>query len=540
MPAGFTGTVLSTGSIIWQWQNSIGEAGDQVYSSTSGQVSSTLASNTTTWVEGGLAPNTTYYNYVEAFNGANMSSSSLAGVLTYAAAVTPSIVSVSSNSISVGIQSNGNPAGTLYAVELLYQGTTYYLQANGTPGSTAVFQSTQTWGGTTINAANLQVNATYYFAVAAMDYLGRQTAYSSYISTCTSAQIPVVASYLFIETQRISVFLGTFNNPSGTLYNVEASTDPAFGVIAGSSSWMTNNNYIFSGLIPNTTYYFKAQAMNSVNAITTFSALNSVATAVNYPQYLTTVSVSSGSVSISWDPNSNSPLTNYDLEGSADNVNWASIYTGPLLAFTTAGLSPNTLYYYRARAQGLTGAYSFYTDVIDTSTYASMASVASLTSPSSTSISLTINTNGNSAGTLYGIEVLSGGNTYYLLQDKSLGNSMFYSGAVYQSISTWGSPIVMPNLNPNIQYGFAVDAMNLQQVDTGFSAQSSTYTLAQAPGAQTPTPISTSQITASWATGVNPSATQYEVDLSTSLSFAVIQSSSNWQTGISAYTFGPA
>jgi hypothetical protein len=88
------------------------------------------------------------------------------------------------------------------------------------------------------------------------------------------------------------------------------------------------------------------------------------------PAGLTATPASSSAISLAWTDNSNNE-TGFDIERSADNVNWAALATvgSNSQSYSNTGLAASTRYYYRVRAKNSTG-NSAYTGVASATTLA--------------------------------------------------------------------------------------------------------------------------------------------------------------------------
>jgi len=114
----------------------------------------------------GLSPNTQYFWEAFAANSAGTTFSSERNFYTLAivpAAPTVNGATTTSLNVNLGGSANGNPAITEFAI----QETTnnLYVQANGSLGASAVWQTTNTWG--TVVVTNLSPGSTFAFQVKA-------------------------------------------------------------------------------------------------------------------------------------------------------------------------------------------------------------------------------------------------------------------------------------------------------------------------------------------------------------------------------------
>ena len=96
-----------------------------------------------------------------------------------------------SNKLNFVINASGNPSDTTYVVAVSTTSSftvTNYVQADGTLGSSQVFQTYALWGGSSGTLAiGLTPSTTYYFKVAAMQGKFTATGFGPYASLATSA-----------------------------------------------------------------------------------------------------------------------------------------------------------------------------------------------------------------------------------------------------------------------------------------------------------------------------------------------------------------
>jgi len=101
-PGTLYGNAVSTDSINWRWlDNSVGETGYSVYSSTGGLFAN-LSANVTFWVETGLQANTQYIRYASAYNSNDSANSNVVPRYTLAnmpTGVTATAVNTTSSTI---------------------------------------------------------------------------------------------------------------------------------------------------------------------------------------------------------------------------------------------------------------------------------------------------------------------------------------------------------------------------------------------------------------------------------------------------------
>jgi hypothetical protein len=140
-------------------------------------------------------------------------------------------------------------------------------------------------------------------------------------------------------------------------YDVQASTDPLFRVLSGDTGWIAGPNTSFTGLLANTSYYVRAQAVDAAGNVSAFATSTA-------PTLSNTIAAASGgllsltasSVTMRWAalPTSPSSFTceGYELDVSTTNFASGVVYSSVSfsdLASTLAvsGLNVGTTLYFR-------------------------------------------------------------------------------------------------------------------------------------------------------------------------------------------------
>jgi hypothetical protein len=173
--------------------------------------------------------------------------------------------------------------------------------------------------------------------------------------------------------------------------------------------------------------------------------------------------------------------------------------------------------------------------------------VSTVNAPTTSSLDVTLDTNGNAGTTTFAIEESGSGN--YIQADSTLGGP-----AVWQTNATWGT-ITLTGLDPDAAYTLKANARNTTNIETGLgTASSALYTLANTPGAPTVTAASSTTQTIVLDANSNPSTTTFAIQETTGLDYVqadgtidateVFQTNATWGTvtvtGLSvdtAYTF---
>jgi len=178
------------------------------------------------------------------------------------------------NKLQCVINSGGNPSDTTYAIAVSTNNfvSTNYVQADGTLGPNALYQTITTWGGSNgLSIINLNPSTTYQVRVAAMQGLFTNTNYGA------TASIATVAPSITFSVSPSTTNLGTLY--SGTVqtssYNtVSFSTNAESGgavYIEGSNQGLrsTLGNYLIpaiSGNLASLSQGFGIQGINATEA----------------------------------------------------------------------------------------------------------------------------------------------------------------------------------------------------------------------------------------------------------------------------------
>ena len=203
----------------------------------------------------------------------------------------PTLGTPTGTTIPVTIDTGNNPAAVEYAIKVVTGSTTKYVQANGTLGSSAVWQTAETWGAKTVTG--LANATTYTVSVAARNSEGTATAYGTSASATTAlgvvkptitegaktigtttATLPITVNMGGGATsQAITLKYGTSSGSYGSSATVSPTTlsaDAAAAAVSGS----------MSGLTPGTKYFYQWTVKNSAGTTTaegSFTAATAIA-----------------------------------------------------------------------------------------------------------------------------------------------------------------------------------------------------------------------------------------------------------------------
>jgi hypothetical protein len=215
----------------------------------------------------------------------------------------------------------------------------------------------------------LSPNTTYYRVVTAFTDWGDGLP-SNAVSTHTLAVAPTAATFSGVTATGLTLGWGAGSpaNPSYTRYELQASTDSAFGgSLLDSASYGTSVSSSPAGLTPNTSYYVRVRALNLDGVPSAFAVSAATATAAAAPASAAASAVFVTSASFTWSRSSNPSDTPYEAEISTDNFFSLAASSSTLGASATFfSMTPGQQYYFRVRAVNRAGTPSAYTTAIST------------------------------------------------------------------------------------------------------------------------------------------------------------------------------
>ncbi len=220
------------------------------------------------------------------------------------------------------------------------------------------YSSTIPANSTSYTAVGFAPNKTYWVKVegVAWDETWHRDVNPSVIQITTLA--PLAAPGLFavtnVDDTNVDLTWAAVTGSGDTMnYVVEESTTADFTspttVYTG-----TLLTYVPTGLTPNTHYYFRVHATNSLHTYPVYSYVD-VVTAQNLtaPSVPVASSIKTTGMTLTW-TDADSRITGYILErsltGGTAFTTVATVYTGALLTAGDSGLTTGTTYYYRVKA----------------------------------------------------------------------------------------------------------------------------------------------------------------------------------------------
>jgi hypothetical protein len=240
------------------------------------------------------------------------------------------------------------------------------------------------------------------------------SSWSSFGSATTLANPPMDLSVTRSGRTFATLNWSNNNNPAHVYYRIEKSTTSAFPRYIDFENydyvWNGSTSTTINGLIPGTTYYFRAYAGNNYD---TYSSIVSVYTSTGMDAP-TSPSATSNSIVWRWNDDLEGE-TGYRIRHSTTEADLSAILPATQLSWTQTGLQPNTPYQVFLQAEGSFGvSVSPPTQV--TFTRPKAPKNVRLVALGSDKISLAWESNGNPAGTHYRVlnEYLGNENDPYL------------------------------------------------------------------------------------------------------------------------------
>jgi hypothetical protein len=298
-------------------------------------------------------------------------------------------------------------------------------------------------------------------------------------------------------------------------YRLEASTSPDFATISFSSTSLgvSAARLSLTGLAPNTSYYFRAAAVN-VEGNASYAVAPATATMAN-PVTPQQFGLTPFSMTLNWLANSNPPDTLYFAELADDQAFTAPVSSATRSAYATfSSLSPNTTYYTRVTA------INRLNRAAPTVSFPDMATAAY--DPVKNPVS-DIGVSSMTVTWLNGLNPLLV--TNYRVQISSRAD---FTGTVLSSV-TYNLYAVFDGLVSNASYYMRVSALNYTGMPSPPVALDEALTLPTTPYLLAPDQAFTGGMidgfTVNWLDNGNSSSTVYNVQLSTDPAFSVINSS---------------
>ena len=501
-PVATTATLITQISFTANWDTDTGATGYLIdVATTSGFGGSIISDYNNKPVAGtslnitGLNPGTTYYYQVRAANGSGTSSSS--NIITGPTIPeTPTAVAASS------------PAQTSFTANWnsITGATGYFIDVattNGFGGSIIPSYNNQSVAGTSLSIAGLPSGTTYYYHVRSANSSGTSPS-SNIISQATIPPNPVAtAATLITQTS----FTANWAASTGAdNYFLDVSSDNFSSFISGYNNQPIGNvtSYVVSNnLSPNTTYYYRVRAQNSVGTSGNSSTV-SVLTAPSVPVAVAAIPIAQTSFTANW--GSVPGATGYFIDIAADaSFNSLILNNTPTSSnfYSATALNSGTTYYYRVRSANAGGSST------SSNTISAITIPATPTPVNASPIAQTLftaNWNSVTGATEYRIDVAS---------DNSFASASILLN--YNNLLVSGTSISVTGLTAGTNYYYRVRAANSSGISGNSNPQLAlTWPDTPIAGPADPNPTTTSFST-NWSSVM--SATKYLLDVATSSDF---------------------
>lgn len=472
----------------------------------------------------GLTPATTYTFQVKARNGdlTQTSFGSSTDAVTEANTPgAPTVSGVSSSSVNVIIDENSNGSDATYSIAI----GANYVQADGSLNVGKVWQSYDDWGGASgVNVTGLTAGTEYSATVQARNSGLSETPASSAGSDYTLPAAPGAPTIGTITETTAQVTIVPNGNPASTEYVIQESNSGSYvqtnGSLGVGEIWQdaaTWGTVTVTGLSPASINTFITKAKSLALDESLFGSGSNAVAIANVPGAPTVSGVSSSSVNVIIDQNSNSSDADYSIAVGANYVQangslgageiWQS-YTswGGASGVNVTGLTPGTQYSVTVKAR----------NAIEIATVAS-SSGSDYTSPAvpgvlntgtitETTAELTIDANGNPASTVFAIYESDSGN--YVQANGSLG-----VGAVWQTAAVWGT-VTVTGLTPASSNTFTSKARSSDTFEeSAFGPSTDVVAVPNTPAAPTATGLSSTTMNVVINENSNSSDAEYSISV---------------------------
>ncbi|MBK8870949.1 MAG: fibronectin type III domain-containing protein [Elusimicrobia bacterium] len=338
-PRELTVSNSSINSLTWGWlDKSSKELGYRVLRKIDNKnISGDLLPNTTFWIQNALEPNSAQNVYVQAFDSLGTSNSSSSGV-HYTLANPPNntaFTGVFGTSVTLSWSANGNPDGTYYDA---------FRSTDNAVFTQFVFSDAST----SAVALGLAPETPYYFRIRAKNFDYVSTIFDTTVSTYTKSSPPIGPTGLTVSEQTVNSIVWRWNDNSRN--------EQGFRVLRSS------DKENLSGELPaNTTFWIQTEFRPNAIQNVFVQAFNDIGTANSSPFGIytlpkqptgTSISVFKSSITLTWSANGNPDGTYYDAFRSTDNITFTRFLNrGISTKAVFSGVSPDTTFYFRVRAQ---------------------------------------------------------------------------------------------------------------------------------------------------------------------------------------------
>ncbi|MBV5322498.1 MAG: hypothetical protein JZU60_01530, partial [Ilumatobacteraceae bacterium] len=453
----------------------------------------------------GLSVNTSYTFKVKARNGGSVETA-YSGTISLKTLANvpdaPTVNNATATSMDVAVNANGSPSLTEFCIN--ETGTTKFVQADGTLGTSEVWQTAGTWATKTVTG--LSVNASYTFQVKARNGSSVETAYGSTASLKTLANVPAAPTVNNATATSMDVAVNDNGSPSTTEFCINETGTTKFvqanGTLGNNAVWKTATLWgtiTVTGLSVNASYTFQVKARNGALVETDYGSTASLTTLANAPAAPTVNNAAATSLDVTINSNDNPGTTEFCInetgttkfvkaDGTLGNsAVWQIAATWGTK--TVTGLSVNTSYNFKVMARNGGSVETAFSGTASLKTLANVPDAPTVNNAAATTLDVAVSVNGNPISTEFCINETSTGK--YIQANGTLGTS-----EIWQNAATWGTQTVT-GLSTGVTYTFKVKARNSGNIETAYGATASGTTCTNPTGGGT---ISAGQTICSGAT----------------------------------------
>ena len=377
-PVATAATNITQTSFDANWNASSGADGyyldvatDSLFTSMVSGYDNLNAGNVTTYNVTGLTANTDYYYRVRAYNNGGTSGNSNVIALTTlpdipAAPNATAATNITQTSFDANWDSSTGADGYYLDVATDDQFTSYV----------SGYENLNVGNVTTYSVTGLNENTDYYYRVRAYN-TGGTSGNSNVINVTTLAYPPSAPVATAATNISQTSFDANWNASTGADgYYLDVATDSTFtNFVNGYNNLNVGSvlTYTVSGLTPETDYYYRLRAYNSggTSGNSNTIALTTLPNNPGAPVATAATNITQTSFDANWD--SVSGAFAYYLDVATDNgfsnmVNgFDNLNVGNVTTYPVTGLTPNTQYFYRVRAEN-SGGISGNSNVISVTT----------------------------------------------------------------------------------------------------------------------------------------------------------------------------
>jgi len=315
--------------------------------------------NVTTYFVDGLNPETDYYYRVRAYNtGGTSGNSNVISLTTLKDIPAPPVATSATNTSQTAFDANW---------DLSTDADGYYLDVatdNGFTNFVSGFNNLDVGNVTTYNITSLSSATDYYYRLRAYN-TGGTSGNSNVITVTTLPYSPAPPNATAATNISQTDFDANWDASTATDgYYLDVATDNGFTNFVSDFNNLDVGNvttYFVDGLNPETDYYYRVRAYNNGGSSGNSNVINVTTQPSNpgAPVALPATNITQASFNANWNPVGGA--NSYWLDVATDNgfTNFVSGYdnldVGNVTTYPVSGLNPFTDYFYRLRAENVSG-----------------------------------------------------------------------------------------------------------------------------------------------------------------------------------------